>query len=167
MPARINYTNKTFNRLTVVRDCGLKSKIHFVECLCVCGNKIKLRSNHLKDGHTKSCGCLSSEVASRIGKSCATHAMSKSRFYGVYTDLITRCENPNREGYEYYGGRGIKNEFKSFEHFKETMYESYLEHKKMYPTDTSIDRIDVNGHYSPENCRWTTAKTQRSNQRKL
>lgn len=93
------------------------------------------------------------------------HGMSRTRFYRVFRDLKQRCENKKNIQFHLYGGRGIKCEWKSFEGFKNDMYESYLKHKKKYPEykNTSIDRKDNNGNYCKKNCRWATHKDQQNN----
>ena len=74
-----------------------------------------------------------------------------------------RCNNPKNHKYPRYGGRGIKFLWNSFEEFRDDMHESYLEHVKKFGKNTSIERIDVNGHYCKGNCRWATAKEQSEN----
>lgn len=87
------------------------------------------------------------------------------RFYFNFQRLKQRCNNPNTIEYKYYGGRGIKVEWKSFGEFREDMYGSYLVHKQINKT-TSLDRIKTNGNYCKENCRWATMKEQCRNTRK-
>lgn len=86
--------------------------------------------------------------------------------YYRFRGIKNRCQNKNQKDYHYYGGRGIKCEWKTYQDFKNDMYESYLEHKKIYgKNNTSLDRIDNNGNYCKENCRWATLKEQYKNKR--
>lgn len=89
-----------------------------------------------------------------------------NRFYRTYRNILQRCNNPKFTGYKNYGGRGVKCLFKSYEHFKEVMYESYLLHVSEYgEKDTSIERNDCEGNYEPCNCSWETRRNQARNRR--
>lgn len=94
------------------------------------------------------------------------HKMSNERFYKIFKKLEQRCINKNATGYHNYGGRGIKCEWKSFEQFKIDMYDKYLQHVKDYgEKNTSIDRVNNDGNYSKDNCRWATRQEQALNTR--
>lgn len=131
-------------------------------CKCDCGNLHKVISCNLKNGSTVSCGCKSN---ARLSKGNYKHGMHKSRIYNIYICMKERCYNPKATSYENYGGRGIRicpewlgeNGFMNF-------YNWSMEHG--YSKELSIDRIDSNGNYEPNNCRWETSKSQNNNTRK-
>lgn len=128
-------------------------------CRCECGNEIKVTAYRLKSGNTKSCGCLKKEVN---GQQSYKHGEKHSRIYNLYYAMLNRCKNPQAINYGNYGGRGIcvcdewlgENGFINFNNW--SMANGYAE-------DLSIDRIDVNGNYCPENCKWSTRMEQMSN----
>lgn len=92
------------------------------------------------------------------------HGMYYTRFYRIWKGLQTRVNNPNTKGYKFYGGRGIKCEWKSFEKFKKDMYKDYVQHVKDFgEKNTTLDRINNNGNYSNKNCKWATLKEQYKN----
>ncbi len=154
---------QTFGRLTVLRkDAVLERGAATWVCQCTCGKIAIVRQLNLRNGNTRSCGCYQAETR-RIAN--RKHGKSTTREYRTWDGIKKRCRDPKQHNYKYYGGRGIKvcdRWLHSFENFLEDMgpkptpYRSY-----------SIDRINPNGDYAPDNCRWATAAEQERNKRRL
>ena len=170
MSKLIDLTHMRFERLFVERRYGTASSGHALWlCKCDCGNTKVISSNQLHSG-TKSCGCLQRENAAKSAKN-RVHTPCRhkyevgteySRLHQAYKDIKNRCYNQNSKSYKSYGMRGIticqewQNDFYAFRDW--AMVNGHAD-------DLTLDRINVNGNYEPNNCRWITVKEQNNNRR--
>lgn len=170
MTPRIDITGKKFHKLTVVRWSGTTNGygISMWDCICECGKSHRARSTELRSGRLKSCGCQKIESATKHGLFLGGHGL-KDKFlkpelrkvYRAWRSIKTRCFDENSKPYKDYGARGIsmcdewRNDFPRF-----------LMDVGFAPTPKhSIGRIDNDGHYTKDNCRWETSLEQQGNRR--
>lgn len=186
-------SGQKFNRLTVLKFAYIKNRCSYFLCKCECGNEKIIRGSHIKSGAIKSCGCLSKEnsiknarkmglkygkiygkiLGFKYGKINSKYIAIKKypdlfnnkdykRLYKIYQHMIERCYDKNSIRYKDWGGRGIivcdewKNDFKVF--FNWALNNGYK-------NNLTIDRINNNGNYEPNNCKWATIKEQNRNSR--
>lgn len=160
-------TGKIFGRLTVIEQAPnpYKNDSHACwRCICSCGKETIVPSNSLLRGNTLSCGCGSLENARAQGGVNKIHGdafyKNRHRLFTIWNNMKQRCYNPKNPSYKSYGGRGItickewQNNYMSFKQWALS---------NGYKPELSIDRIDNDKGYYPENCRWTTKKEQQNN----
>jgi len=145
--------NQKFGRLRAVKKAERK---YYWICECSCGTRKEIRGYDLLNGQTKSCGCLNKE---KLLRKVTTHGMTNTATYKSWCGMKGRCNNPRDAAYGRYGGRGIKvcPRWLQFENFFEDMGEK--------PEKLTLERLDNNKGYSPDNCTWATRWTQNRNKK--
>lgn len=141
---------------------SMKYKARRFVCKCECGKEKLVRESTLASGESTSCGCYAAEQASKLLR---THGLSKHKLYNVWHDMTRRCTDPTRKDYKHYGGRGIticsdwqgENGLVNFLRDMESAYLDTLE----------LERLDVNGNYTKDNCTWVSHREQVINRRPM
>lgn len=156
MGSFINEVGNTYGRLTVISKdvTGSSGQIKW-KCGCACGNTVIVRGDSLRSGATLSCKCLNNEIASNL---FTKHGMYKTPTYRSFYNMLHRCYKASHKNFDNYGGRGIKvcDRWKdSFDNFFSDMGEK--------PIGMTLDRINNDKNYDPDNCRWATQKVQSRN----
>lgn len=153
-----DHTNEKYGRLKVIQFVKRENRKSYWKCKCDCGKEIILPITYLTTGDTKSCGCLRKETSAQTQRKKAY--IKNHRLYSIWIDMKRRCYNKDRNNYKYYGARGVKvcKEWKKdFRNFQDWAL------KNGYKDTLTIDRIDYNKDYQPDNCRWTTIFEQNNN----
>lgn len=162
---RSEFVGRTFYRLRVVDVVPVGLTALRLKCMCTCGNETYAQPFQLRGGEKKSCGCWKREV---LGENTRTHGRANSRVsgyqdrtYGIWQAMRDRCSNPNRKDWHRYGGRGIRvcSRWEQFENFLHDMGSA--------PPGLTLDRIDNEKGYTPDNCRWASRRQQSYNSTKI
>lgn len=163
MPIK-DITTQVFGRLTALGIAGRSNGGQVLwNCLCSCGKERVVNGENLRNGHTRSCGCLLVENARKNKGVAPKHGHGRnggSATYNAWHAMKQRCLTKTNKRYADYGGRGITvcpRWMESFENFLTDLGER--------PKGASLDRINNNGNYEPSNCRWATRKEQQRNMR--
>lgn len=151
-----------FGRWEVTGETISVRSVSYTPCQCDCGTVRNVGLNHLRRGTSKSCSCSTGRPRALRTIGAEKHGASNTKLYAVRVSMIQRCTNPADKAYHHYGGRGIsvcEDWIRSFKAFQDWALSNG------YQDDLEIDRVDVNGNYSPDNCRFVTCKENQRNRR--
>lgn len=157
----VDILNRKFGRLTIVERVKSRKDNRLCLCRCDCGNEKIFWTANVISGRTQSCGCLNSEIITKrnFKHGHGGHGKARSREYQAWSNMLTRCTNPNSTAWHNYGGRGIavSDELADFSRFLAVLGPC--------PDGYELDRINNDGHYERGNVRWADLKTQANNKR--
>ena len=181
MPIYKDLTGLRFGKLTAICLVEKDGKKHsYWKCVCDCGNIKIVESSNLRRGHTHSCGCIKRgrratgckkplEIPNAPIRAICGGEYTRTkhpRLHGVWSDMKSRCQNPNNKRYYCYGERGVRvcDEWQKFAPFCKWALESGYDEEAKYG-ECTLDRVDVDGNYEPNNCRWVSIEVQNRNRR--
>lgn len=156
----IDITGQKFERWTVIKPTKNKNGIMW-KCVCECGNIGIVQGGSLRNRRSKSCGCLKNDIVRQITiQRNTTHNLSETKAHSIWKNMKNRCLNKNYNRFKNYGGRGIK----VCDRWKNS-FANFFQDTGECPQNYSIERINVNGNYCPENCKWILFSEQAKNKR--
>lgn len=168
MPARVDLTGHKYARLTVLEMVWGGRGGSSVRCRCDCGKEVTSLAYNVRNGNTRSCGCLSTEAriergliqAPIMGAANRTHGMTGTKTYVAWQEARKRCHSPTNQRYEYYGARGIV----VCDRWRDS-FENFLADMGECPIGLTLERLDNYKGYEPGNCVWATKEHQAQNKR--